>query len=488
MAERAPQQPVASGTVAVMVAETAESVDEALLPPTARSARAGWLCAFWLNMSVLWAYQSLVSAQNFYIAQYPKADLSFWGTVAVGACMVAGQLVCMLGGLDERLGYDVRVGIAYLGFAAIGVAVLAAPSVGVILCAFGLSGLLNTLSESPLYDLAAIWGEGGRLVGAINLGNGSAGVLNITLDFLIRLGALAAVGGSGGGTGEAEHIAHTLFLSLLIVTSLSCLPVYWYWTRRIGFFRMRILAARRRCAKAGAGYASYARVAKKLRGVALAELSTFLITLSIWPGLPCGAPLGGTWFGANPQWFCSPWVIGVFNYADWVGRWLGTLRNLVCCQISIPGPRTLAASTHTLLPPTQRSWDRDLPPQDRAFGAQRLYTSALSRLLFVPLVAWLSRGSWAAPELLLAVLALVGVSNGLVGTLCFIRAQAMVDETERELGSRIMVLALYSGIAAGSMLAALAFRGGDVDEVGAFNDTASLLSQTQTTASTLAQS
>ena len=37
----------------------------------------------------------------------------------------------------------------------------------------------------------------------------------------------------------------------------------------------------------------YARVAKRLRGVALSELSTFLITLSIWPGLPCGALLGG---------------------------------------------------------------------------------------------------------------------------------------------------------------------------------------------------
>ena len=58
--------------------------------------RAGWLCAFYLNMCVLWAYQSLVSAQNFYLARYPSANLSFWGTVAVGVAMVAGQLANML--------------------------------------------------------------------------------------------------------------------------------------------------------------------------------------------------------------------------------------------------------------------------------------------------------------------------------------------------------------------------------------------------------
>jgi len=121
------------------------------------------------------------------------------------------------------------------------------------------------------------------------------------------------------GGGEADNIAHILFLSLLIATSLSCVPVYLYWTRRIPFFRARIQAARLR-AKAGKGarMKSYLRVASNLHGVALVELGTFFISLAIWPGLPCGAPLGTTWFAANSQWFCSPLVIGVFNYADCV--------------------------------------------------------------------------------------------------------------------------------------------------------------------------
>ena len=123
---------------------------------------------------------------------------------------------------------------------------------------------------------------------------------------------------------------------------------------------------------------------------------------------------------------------------DWVGRWLGTLRCV----------------------------DRSLS------SARKLYAASLCRILFVPLVTWLSRGSWAAPQLLLVVLGLVGLSNGLIGTLCFLRAQNVIGDADRELGSRIMVLALYGGIAAGSIFAALAFSGGAGAEVDAGNDTA----------------
>jgi hypothetical protein len=419
--------------------EHEERPGSSLLPPIpTSSARHGWFCAFWLNMCVLWAYQSLVSAQNYYIAIYPAADLSFWGTVSVGVAMVAGQLISMGFRLEERLGYDGRVLFAYAGFAAIGLAVLAAPSAGLILFAFGASGFLNTLSESPLYDLAALWGEGGRLIGAINLGNGSAGVLNISLDLLIRLCSLAALGGDVSTAGEADHIAHTLFLSLLVVMSLSCIPIYLHWTRRIPAFRTRILAAarQRRTATAAAdrewrgggrsALAGYLRVARNgLLGVSLAELVTFAVTLAIWPGLPCGAPINGTWFESNPEWFCSPCVIGVFNAADWVGRWLGTL-----------------------------------PSADRVLGSpRRLYAATTLRCLFVPIVAALSTSERAQPGLLFATLGAVGLSNGVIGTLCFMRAQALVADADREVASRLMVLSLYAGIAAGSIFAALAFRG-----------------------------
>eukprot|EP00325_Prymnesiales_sp_UTEX-LB-985_P033608 CAMPEP_0174730066 /NCGR_PEP_ID=MMETSP1094-20130205/54853_1 /TAXON_ID=156173 /ORGANISM="Chrysochromulina brevifilum, Strain UTEX LB 985" /LENGTH=122 /DNA_ID=CAMNT_0015932265 /DNA_START=251 /DNA_END=620 /DNA_ORIENTATION=- len=80
-------------------------------------------------------------------------------------------------------------------------------------------------------------------------------------------------------------------------------------------------------------------------------------------------------------------------------------------------------------------------------------------------------GDWAAPTLLLVIIGFVGVSNGLVGTLAFIRAQAMVDEADQELGSRIMVLALYCGIAAGSTFAALVFRNDTSGGGGTINGT-----------------
>ena len=109
----------------------------------------------------------------------------FWGTASVGSAMVTGQLALMFGPVDEVLGYDCRVVFAYIGFATIGLAVLISPSGPLIIFAFASTGLLNTFSESPLYDLAALWGGDGLLVGAMNLGAGSAGLLNITIDVII---------------------------------------------------------------------------------------------------------------------------------------------------------------------------------------------------------------------------------------------------------------------------------------------------------------
>ena len=389
-----------------------------------------WFCAFWLNMSVLWAYQSLVSAQNFYLARFPAANLSFWGTVAVGSAMVIGQALSMALRMDERLGHDMRIVTAYIFFAILGAVVLAAPTPAVILVAFGCSGVLNTLSESPLYDIAALFSEDGRLIGAVNIGNGSAGVLNISLDVCIRLFALATVS-SKGGDAEAEHVAHVLFLSLLIATSLSCLPIYWQWTRRIPTFRQRLVAARARQLQRSSPLSAgtrcaprYARAWRAVRGLALAEAATFSITLLIWPGLPCGAPINGTIFEDHAEWFCSPGVIGTFNFADLFGRWAGTTESV-----------------------------------DRALGQDPagLYAAAGARLLLIPVVTWLSRGGWSAPFLLFAALGVVGFTNGLVGTKCMLRANRLLDAADREHGSRIMVLSLYVGIATGSIIAAVAF-------------------------------
>ena len=109
--------------------------------------------------------------------------------------------------------------------------------------------MLNTLSESPLYDIAAMWGRGGVLIGAMNMGNGSAGAINITIETVIRLAVAAASGDRGAGVQSADAAARavelsmTLFLSLMIAMSLSCVPVYVYMTRRIPTLKAKLAAA-----------------------------------------------------------------------------------------------------------------------------------------------------------------------------------------------------------------------------------------------------
>ena len=150
-------------------------------------------------------------------------------------------------------------------------------------------------------------------------------MLNILLDLIIRLGALAAVSSGGGTSGEAEHVAHTLFLSLLIVMALSCLPVYAFWTRRIPTFRVIVAGAL--LASVSATVDTYARVFRRVRGLAISEFATFFITLAARRAAPRAArglrriPSGsalraswapstsrtGRWPARSPSW-CAPSV------------------------------------------------------------------------------------------------------------------------------------------------------------------------------------
>lgn len=140
-------------------------------------------------------------------------------------------------------------------------------------------------------------------------------------------------------------------------------------------------------------------------------------------GIPCSAALGGGWFKSHPSWWCSPAVIAAFNYGDWVGRLLPTLQKQAA-----------------LTPP-------------------HVYALAASRLILVPAIVLLSASGAATvlgaaqPPMLLGMVCLVAVSNGYVGTFCMMRAPALVAARDREACSRLMVLALYVGIACGSIVA-----------------------------------
>ena len=107
---------------------------------------------------------------------------------------------------------------------------------------------------------------GGRLVGALNLANGNAGLLNILLSIIVRFVCNALVGGgaaedpeAGSGADEgsgaaaaavdaaaekASSFSHTAFNLVALAMILAAVPTYLLWTRSVPAFRSRLLWAR----------------------------------------------------------------------------------------------------------------------------------------------------------------------------------------------------------------------------------------------------
>ncbi|UJR16393.1 hypothetical protein I4U23_003296 [Adineta vaga] len=72
---------------------------------------------------VLWGYESLISAQNYYLHIFPRANSEFWGTVSAGSAMFLLRIIQLLP--QEKNQY-------------------------LLIFAFAAVGALNTLTESSI--------------------------------------------------------------------------------------------------------------------------------------------------------------------------------------------------------------------------------------------------------------------------------------------------------------------------------------------------
>lgn len=395
--------------------------------PSARERKVARWLVFALNMAVLWSYQSLLSAQALYEAQWPGSRLSFLGTAACTSAMACGQLLALATGVGARARFSTRLIGGFLAFAAIGAGLLARPSATAIVLAFAGTGLLNCVTESPLYALAAQCWPDGELTAALNAGNGAAGAANVAILACVRL-ALAA----RSSEGEALARANSAFLCLMVAVSLSAVGL------SCALLRLPTIRARARArllvawtdgggglrallgaplATIGVESAPYRVVWPLVRLAACCQLAVLALSLLLWPGIAC-ARLPASWTDAGlGSWWCSPAVIGAFNLSDLGGR--------------------LLASSAIVA--------RALPLKRCA------QLAAVRALLILPLA--LPSGSGVGA--LLAVCAL-GLSNGLLATRTMCIGPELVPEEARGVAAGVMVLALYCGIALGAMSGLLA--------------------------------
>ncbi|KDO24374.1 hypothetical protein SPRG_10452 [Saprolegnia parasitica CBS 223.65] len=397
-----------------------------------------WWALLFLNASCLWAYYTCLSAQNYYQSRFASTSFNFaYLTTPVSTWpMFAGHLVQILFGLDKKLGLWRRVCLGYSLYALCAIAILlqdildASPNTGaiVVLVAFGVVGLTNSLAEAALYGLSALFPDA-TLTNAVQLGNGTSGFLNVTISTLIQL----CVGGwhpLASETASIQKVSFYIFFSILIVVCGVA----------VGVFRKVLSLPCVMYLMAANDDATSAREAEPLRvmwgrlgriAVVVAvpfacQFVIFLCSLTAFPGIgiSSGFQLAGaaTWGG----WYVNG-VLLSYNYGDFFGRLLApslykylTLRTclawsigrwglFVCLLLGLPGGG-----------------------QNPLFCMGAAHAFNIFWQLFINFA--------------------LGMTTGILSTITIGLGPRLVAQEDRESAGAILVLGLFLGISSGATL------------------------------------
>ncbi|KAE9008523.1 hypothetical protein PR001_g16675 [Phytophthora rubi] len=185
-----------------------------------------------LNASVLWAYYSCLSAQDFYTVQFANSglDFSFLTTLCTSWPMVIGQGLQMFFGLDKKVTRDFRLHVGYGIFMLMAILIMVFSAINfsnektgaiLVLVCFGCIGFGNSLTEATYYTFAALFPIP-KFSQAVQIGNGTAGIINVSLLTILRL----AVGGVRQ-TGDSTKLSFYLFFGLLLIVLIVALFVYY---------------------------------------------------------------------------------------------------------------------------------------------------------------------------------------------------------------------------------------------------------------------
>ncbi len=372
-----------------------------------------WRLLF-LNLVVLWAYQSLISAQNYYIKYFPYDHLDFYGTVSAGTSMFLLHIIQLIFGV-YKYGFTKRVIPGFVGYILIAILVMALKNKIVLIIAFASVGGLNTITESPIYGIAGLFNTG-SFTQAVQVGNGLAGFLNVCSNTIIRLIVLLV-----HSRIDQDQLSFYIFMSVLIVLCILAIYVY-YRLINIPSIKIRMdqqMASFKRTNVVELHLVenelSFLSLTKILKIHLFVQFYVLFISLLLWPGIPCGASKTGWFKSGGKDWWCSPFVIMTFNLGDLIGR-------------------TVAVKVH------------------KYFSEKICLICSLLRSLFILIIFYRHE---IDNIVLLLLITLMGLTNGLLATVTFmVRPSTIVGVNNCERAAYLMTAALYFGIASGSIVAA----------------------------------
>ncbi|EGZ09179.1 hypothetical protein PHYSODRAFT_259852 [Phytophthora sojae] len=214
-----------------------------------------------LNGSVLWAYYSCLSAQDFYAVQFADSGLDF------------SFLTTLVTSWPMHLHLD---GDLIMVFSAINFSNQKTGAVLVLVC-FACIGFSNSLSEATYYTFAALFPIP-KFSQAVQIGNGTAGIFNITLATILRL----AVGGVHQ-TSDSTKLSFYLFFGILIIVLIAAL--FFLLEHNAESFKAESLTTLPISKTCG----NLWRIFCIIWVPALVQFLVFFVSLAVYPGFGCAA-------------------------------------------------------------------------------------------------------------------------------------------------------------------------------------------------------
>ncbi|KAF0695794.1 Aste57867_13391 [Aphanomyces stellatus] len=412
---------------------TADTIPQHILDEIKTHENTIYWSLFFLEGTVMWAFYSCLSAQDYYASAFPHVKFAFLTTPILTWPLSIGHIIQMWFGLDRSLGNMMRVYIGYGLFAVCGIFILVQGQLGMeeytgatlILLCFGLVGAAHSLTEPAYYNVAALFPTE-KFTNAIQVGNVVAGCVNVVAATLIHL----AVGGvHDANPGHSIKLAFYIFMSLLLVVCVGAMITY-YRLEKIPCVRYLLDRAAADHVKHGSVdlptlWAKFFRVGKVIITPMIAQFMLFFCTLTLFPGVGISSAyqnLGGTVGG---PWLASPGIIAPFNFGDLIGR---------------------LASTKSAY---------------KYFSLNFCFVTSILRWAWLPLLLLGSSKSpiyvfgdsyWSAYAYHIVLYAVLGITGGLFSTITMGLAPLIVPQEDREAAAALMVMFLFLGLSCGSTL------------------------------------
>ncbi|EQC35310.1 hypothetical protein SDRG_07021 [Saprolegnia diclina VS20] len=388
-----------------------------------------------LEGSVMWAFYSCLTAQDYYKSAFPDVKFAFLTTPVLTWPLTIGHLVQMWFGLDRSLGNMKRVLLGYTIFGLASVLIIVqgyldmsqTNGATMVLICFGFVGAAHSLTEPAYYNVAALFPDA-HFTNAIQVGNVTAGVLNVVLAALIHL----CVGGvHDSDPAGSVKISFFIFMALLLLVAIGAVLVYRH-LERIPCVRYLLDRATSDHLKHGdvslpTLWAKFVRVGRVIVVPMLAQFMLFFCSMSLYPGIGIASTVQATDIitSSSGPWVISPGVTTPFNVGDLIGRLAST--NLVAGYFSM----------RTCLIASLLRW----------LCLPLLLLTLLSSSLYA-----FGDAHWSAYAFVLVLYFLMGVTGGLFSTITIGKAPLFVPQEDREAAAALMVMALFLGLSSGSTL------------------------------------